>query len=220
MPIYVKSGKELVYIHIPKCGGTSIRSLLKKLSKFEYLYHAGKKSLPCSPQHFHAELLNILMNKRGVESFAVVRHPLSRIISEYYYREKKGRIDSGLGLDEFIVKAIRGYSKNAFIYDNHIRPMHQFLFDSTRVFRLEDGLKDVFSHIHSFFNAKEDLDFNPNVSKNQGSYQEVEISRESIELVNDFYHVDFNRLNYTPLYIEEDSIALSQLKVRLRELSQ
>ena len=95
MPIFKKGKQDLLFIHVPKTGGTSIEKLFH-LSGWRTAYldlNLKGKSFNhlriCSPQHMHAEMLQqqLLIHKfSGI--FMTVRHPYDRFRSEYAYINK------------------------------------------------------------------------------------------------------------------------------------
>ena len=93
MPLFKNDKNDYVlYIHIPKSGGTSIKSLI--MGSTDIIGTSpSKKYLPTSPQHFHA----VLMKQVGYTdiantSFAIIRDPLNRLLSEYKYRRKNSKV--------------------------------------------------------------------------------------------------------------------------------
>ena len=145
MPIFRVNGATVHFAHVPKAGGTSVERWLREHG--DETFHANRvgHGLPCVPQHFHAELLRYLFGDGWFDfSFAIVRHPETRLLSEYNYRMTHGRqLHSRLpapSLARWVRKTVRVYRRDPYVYGNHIRPQHEFLLPETEVFRLEDGL--------------------------------------------------------------------------------
>ncbi|MBN9509331.1 MAG: sulfotransferase family 2 domain-containing protein [Alphaproteobacteria bacterium] len=147
MPVFFNDSIKILYIHIPKTGGTSV-TLFFERNGFQTAYLDGD-ILPtglntvrrCSPQHMHAETLNAVFNLGKFDyRFATVRNPLSRIVSEYKMRFA-GREDP-TPLDAWLREILARYQHNAYIHDNHIRPQTEFLVPDCEVFKLEDGYTD------------------------------------------------------------------------------
>ena len=145
MPIYVDQEKNLtfLFVHVPKCGGGSIESFFRKNKYSEQLFSMNPLGLrKCSPQHMHAAMLESVLNiNRFDYVFAVVRNPVSRIISEYKWQI--GRSIAKDGIDSWYDIARKKFLENNFKFDNHMRPMHEFIVNGCNVFRLEDGLSDL-----------------------------------------------------------------------------
>lgn len=83
MAILIQSPEELLFIHVPKTGGTSIASWIKENFQF-------KKS---SRIHCSLNQARLEFGKSGA-SFAVVRDPWDRMVSYYHFiiRATEGRI--------------------------------------------------------------------------------------------------------------------------------
>ena len=77
---------KFIFVHIPKCAGTSIESIYNVWDdkKSEEKFYVGKHR-----QHHYLDM--VLKNNPGCESyykFTFVRNPYSRILSEYMYIKK------------------------------------------------------------------------------------------------------------------------------------
>lgn len=60
MPVFVKNNLKVLYVHIPKTGGTYIEDLFRQ-NGFDVKFWESNLlggALRCSPQHYHHELLN------------------------------------------------------------------------------------------------------------------------------------------------------------------
>ena len=94
MPLFTKQGQAVLYIHVPKTGGTSVEHFfIGNGFAADYMDTGGPKSLNqfrrCPPQHMHAEqILAVLRPSRCGYVFATVREPLARIVSEYRMRAR------------------------------------------------------------------------------------------------------------------------------------
>lgn len=148
MPIFSKNGQYILLAHIPKTGGTSVTVFLLKAGWSAHLMESGSKpnspnpALVCSPQHWHAALLDPLVDLTALTaSLCVMRHPMRRLESEYFWQ----RHDSGLKMEfqPWLDHALQSYAENPYIYDNHLRPQTEFICKGMTVFRQEDGLEQV-----------------------------------------------------------------------------
>ncbi len=145
MPILVKNGKSCLFIHIPKAGGSSFEAVAKKLGWTELISVRGFNSeeikfLKSSPQHFHAEILDEILNyERLDKSMVLCREPFSRLKSEYYWQ-----LAQGLHLSSptvWLKESFDILENNPYVFDNHLRPQVEFMPRGVNVeiFRLEDG---------------------------------------------------------------------------------
>ena len=208
MPLYIKGEKKLFFFHIPKCAGTSVESILRKKSDTEMLFSKISQGFPCTPQHFHKSMVDTLVDINAISSFAIVRHPLLRMISQYKWQVKKRAIDpEKIDFNEYISKSFSSVRDNAFFGDNHFRPMVDFVDSRTRVFLLERDVSDLEVYLSDFLgedvslksdNRTDILGLNLNISKN------------SLEIINDFYHKDFLYFSYEK--VEGENISFSEVK--------
>jgi len=174
LPVLTVRNKQILYIHVPKTGGTSVEQLLQSYGGNTWFFSARRGTLPCSPQHFHGELLRsafgLTGNKDGLEHpfdfvFMTVRHPISRLLSEYRYRRtimkhydqstqnpdrrqrwavaRTGIAARTLNFDAWCRYALLQYQRNQFFWDNHLRPQADFSVWNPEYFLLEDGLENL-----------------------------------------------------------------------------
>ena len=179
------------FIHIPKCGGTSVeQSFLKagchlklhdRIDNACLEFLSNKLIYKCPSQHFHYEILEKFLDFNIFNDvFALVRNPYSRLASEY--RFMGGRIGSyprQYQIDQWVTQVFDEYTKNPFILCNHIRPQVEFIVPGfTRVFKLENSIelmmKDVFSRL-----AQKQL-FSPK----DFPVDKISISREKLTRLN------------------------------------
>ena len=142
MPVYLKEGRQpQLFIHIPKTGGSSFSAGMIEAGWREIFsirgVHANDLSFAyCSPQHYHAEILESLFDLVRFEKIiAILRDPFARLVSEYCWQLHQGM--TGLAPAEWISVAFRNYSDNPYLYDNHIRPQSDFILKGATLFRLE-----------------------------------------------------------------------------------
>lgn len=79
------------FIHIPKCGGTFIKNLIRKTtnenddSELACKDYRQKHGGDCTNLHIPYYTLCQSPNKKNKIFFAIIRCPVSRLISNYYY---------------------------------------------------------------------------------------------------------------------------------------
>ena len=142
MPIF---NNDLTFIHIPKCGGTSIEAFLLSLGwKMSLFTSTGSIFINGhTPQHCtYRELAEL--NLIGERVFTVVRPDLDRCVSAYFYIQRH-RPDLNRLFDSF-----DGYldlfldSRNALLFDYHNLPAREFIMD-------RDGNIDPSIEVIDFF---------------------------------------------------------------------
>ena len=140
MPLYsIRDGATntevaFYFIHIPKCGGTTIETLFEQLNFHTFLapkdYLAVRKYLKLPPTHFDISLIENMFRLEAIYSFAIVRNPYDRILSDYKWAKTKTnntQFFQKMSFEEFCVHCFKEYSNNSGYLANHITSQHQFV---------------------------------------------------------------------------------------------
>jgi len=186
----------LLFIHIPKTGGTAIERALgikaanepKKLISKQMELVEGVRTVP---QHFTPDILRERLGEDVYESsikFAVVRNPYTRVLSEYFYRNKTGNMNR-------FPKWFRDYYGNI----NHVHKLPQSKFvDSDNITILkQETLQEDFSRFveESNLPIKSELG-TVNKSKHNKTDLIEEIPLPIIGRINNLFEEDFIRFGY------------------------
>lgn len=193
MPIFTIKGRSYLFIHIPKTGGSSIEDALAPHVETTFRYNGVPAGFPCPPQHLHyAELISRFDISSFDEVFAIVRHPLSRIVSEYKFKTyRKNRF---IGFEVWADVALKKAEGNPFHLDNHMRPQVEFVGEGVTVFRFEEGLPKIFEDMK----RRMGLDA-PEIQlawSKKGRSQDVAASPEILARIERFYAADYDRFAY------------------------
>jgi hypothetical protein len=179
-----KQYDNVLFVHIPKTGGSSILSALrnKRLDTWNRKYLRGHDPI------FSLKENNILNN---TFSFGVARNPYTRTYSAFKQFNKANKLNI----------SFLEYLKN--ILDNKINKNTPLLHLSQSFFLLnKDGSIGV-DKVYSFENMHEvENDLNIKLEKlNIGKYTKEEYffdySQEAIDIVNNLYKVDFDNFGYS-----------------------
>lgn len=192
MPIIETPKGKMLFIHIPKTGGSTITRELRRHHQVSMNTNSPWPGYPCTPQHLHAGPLTELFQPDAFAYvFTVVRHPVDRIRSEYNWNQRKRPIKMPfwLWLRAKLVQARR----SPYLDDNHLRRQEEFLCLDTEVFRLEDGLDRVFHRLSEVTGA--------NYAKNPEARKVTDaappaLSTADRNLIMKFYGNDFRRFGY------------------------
>jgi hypothetical protein len=195
MPIFKNKNNDFIlFIHIPKSGGTSINTIIERASHLHGI-SLTRGSLPVAPQHFHAALLSqVGYADIAHGSFAITREPLNRLVSEYQYRCKNSPFIKKLfDFETFARFSIDEYDNNSYILDNHIRPQNQFVLPDTKTYKYEDGLFQAMEDISgSFF-----VEVKGTIRhENRSPHITVKLSQAGYQKVLSFYADDYKRFGY------------------------
>jgi len=209
MPIFKYNNKNILFIHIPKCAGSSVQSYLfgltggkKWLSTGDAAQYFSVETMVCSPQHIHGELIRQLFKlDRFHLIFTVVRCPLSRMLSEYRMRYREGHPIHGHDFGSWYNIVRRHYASNNFYLDNHLRPATEFIVDQCRIFKLEDGLENAMASILGDLGVEDRF---KGIGKNPARNQKVplppesklSITDETRRLVQEDYLCDYHYFDY------------------------
>ena len=205
MAVFKRGTKTVLFVHCPKTGGSSIEAAAARSGWKEFYSLRGinlikEQALRLSPQHMHAELLKYFFHLEGFSSiFMLVRNPLTRIKSEYYWQKIKfGCIDEP---KIWLERVFDEYQVDKYVYDNHIRP--QFEFDvnlaNSCVYKLENnGINHAVNNIFGrdkfyFFRQK----IRKKVSR-KDPFVESEFSRYR-DRIHSFYKKDYDYFGYSKL---------------------
>ncbi len=155
MPVYRINGAAVLFIHVPKCGGTSIEQMLvaHPACQAQAMYEIGPDNLllgvgRCSPQHLHANLLKRLLRlNRFALIFTVVRDPLSRMLSEFAMQRGRAPHRTPADFGAWYDRAQRQRQRNPFHADNHLRPAHEFVLPEALVYNFSAGMAVIWSDL-------------------------------------------------------------------------
>lgn len=212
MPVFTKGDMTVLFVHVPKTGGTSIEQLMLSAG-WNRRYFLSKRSneadrrqynlLRCPPQHMEAELLRSMFRLARFDViFMLARDPIARFRSEYVMRqlsEHSGTVDSQ-SVEFWADKQFKAYARNPYILDNHMRPQHEFFLPGSHVFRLEDGLDQVVFNLNKQYDMElpESVEHAMDSRKVTGgaSSSSVEVSTSLEAKLRAMYSQDFMAFNY------------------------
>ncbi len=177
MPLFHNGDDLVLFVHVPKCGGTAIENAFRDAGwdwgYFNEPMKTGYDETPCNPQHYHAELIEqlIMPSENCTDQFTIIRNPYTRLISEFLWRTganehvKVKGFDSDFftHLEHFGIRCLKTYKTNefqyrmdtdaflrnklSFVFDNHIRPQHHFVTDNWNLYWFEEMDKKFWPEI-------------------------------------------------------------------------
>lgn len=201
MPIFKVAGKLCYFAHVPKCAGTSVEDYLsERFGQLAFLnrkYNANKAGefRTSSPQHILAsDLAGFFPMGFFDHSFAVVRHPIDRVVSAFHYhRDREHNIKSKVTFKEWVKRLEDFGPKSHQQFDNHFRPQTAFIPKKCRVFKMENGLDKVEGWLDEIAGGKHIAGIPNHFS---GNYKPPRIGTETLERLERMYDSDFDMLRY------------------------
>lgn len=192
MPIFTVQDKRVLFIHVPKTGGTAVAQHLSQYMDVSFDAQPPGLAVRLLPRHLHAEPLQALLSTGMFDwTFMVVRDPVERLASEYRYQKRKPR--PVLPPSLWLRRALWHRSRNPYYRDNHFRPQFEFECFGAEVFRYEDGLE----HVIEALNRRIGTDIPRALGRDNVSPAiPVRWSRTDLALIGDTYADDFARYGY------------------------
>lgn len=208
MPYFKKNETNILFIHIPKTGGTSLEVYFSSKyniplnEKSLYFYIRDEKLLNANinikSSLTHMTYNEIVENHKildidleNIKIITIVRNPYERIMSDlFYYKLIKSESSKEEVCD--IIKKYLVSDK----YDNHNIPQYKYItnekeeiIQNIHILRFESLINDMKKIGYEDFNVYE------NVNPNKVNYYSY-LNNETIENINNFYNLDFILFDY------------------------
>jgi hypothetical protein len=145
------------------------------------------------PDHFAASDLAEFLPPDIDFAFAVVRHPVWRMVSEYRYQRASSKL-SLLSFSTWLRVVVQCAKLEPRMYENHIRPQSDLVPDFAKTFRIEDGIDAIIRHIDEVVQESVPQIDLPHL--NQSHKSNVSLSKEDVLTIQDFYAADYRRFGY------------------------
>ena len=214
MPLYqLRKGeteKTVLFIHVPKTGGTAIETYFRAIGFAGYFdpptYMPVRPYLKVPPAHYDYGVVNRLYKLDALYSFAVVRHPVRRMVSEYKWALEKSTVAAtlaGMSFADYLTFMFEQYRRDENVAAGHFKPQVRFVGDKvSKIFKYEAGLENIISHVLRDVGLKFDGQVNLPVVNNSSGGKIVPTDVE-IEAIREFYAEDFDAFGYEPTVQEE-----------------
>ena len=103
----------------------------------------------CPTGHMHYDLLDrVVRLERFNFSFAIVRNPFDRAVSDYHWANRNADVTGRASFYDWLKWTRAQYEKDPFFLDNHIRPQSHFVGPKiNRVYKYEDGIHEILASV-------------------------------------------------------------------------
>ena len=201
MPYFKNDEVNILLIHIPKTGGTSlelyfsnkynIKLIMKSLYSNNPLRYNNHSLQHCTYKELFKERNYFEIDFTNIKMITVVRNPYERIISDLFFFKY---INESTKKEEVFDK-MKSYIQSNNV-DNHNIPQYKYLIDEDNEIMKDICIlrtESLTSDIHKLGYT----DFNLHVHKNSKkvNYNDY-LNSECIELINEYYDKDFKLFNY------------------------
>ena len=206
MPIFRIQNDLHFFAHVPKCGGSTVNAYMS--GRFGPLGFSEPQGdlLPLhrqwnrtSNQHVPTFVLDRFVPPDWfTSSFAVVRHPLGRLVSAFFFARNLGLAPPGAEFNSWFHAAANRIEGHPFDYDGHLLPQSVFVPHRSRIFRFEDGFEPIIPYLDSLCGNQDgprQLE-----ARNIGTWRGTEglpvPTAETLALIAQVYAEDFARFGY------------------------
>lgn len=209
MPVFSKDGKNVLFIHIPKTGGSSIDTVFR-MSGYEMHFvdgDVGEGTINhlrrCTPQHMHAAMLRQTFKLHRFDViFMIVRDPVARFRSEYLWRNRKKKHipTDAESVQTWADESFAKFADDSYTYDNHLRPQVDFLVPGAKVYHIEDGMDSILADLNDTYGLglqEQAPRLREGTTKTGVSSRDVVISPAVERRVKQFYRRDYEQFGYT-----------------------
>ena len=211
MTLFIQNEESILFLHVPKCGGSSITKLFKNNGYSPAMEMRGLPPQDCltaSPQHQTCKNLRPMMNMEKLDSiFIMARNPYSRIRSEFNWHFRSTAPEDRPDINQWTIESLKKATTDGDHADNHFRACIDFIDEDLpcRIFKIEDGINFM---IEFFLRKDNSIDsISIPIEKNAKTFasprEKLQLNDSAIQVINQFYKYDFEAFGYTPIISEE-----------------
>ena len=224
MTLLLKDEQSILFLHVPKSGGSSVVKLFQDNGYRSTIEMRGLPSQEClvSPQHQTCENLKSMIKlDKLTDIFILTRNPYTRVKSEYNWHFRNTKSWERPDINEWITEALKAASIENEYQDNHLRCSSDFvdLSSPCKIFKIEDGME----FIAEFFLQKSGSLMSIQIPhEKEGSQLRLggskkELNSCSIDAINHFYKKDFEAFGYQMIGDTTDPYLCGEDKISTKE---
>ena len=193
---------KIIFVHIPKTGGTSIEKALKLTSRENgYGVNKEKKAV----QHYDYNEYRYSLGAEKFDKyykFTISRNPYEKVISEFFWLKFKAKLNEDnfqkKTFDEYLDYCKHIVNNKLYklsIFHDHFKPQHEFIYNNKDKLMINKILRfENFKYIKKFILLK----FKKNLQhdNNNNKKEKIILTDEQKEKIYQIYHKDFILLKY------------------------
>ena len=188
---------KLIFIHVPKTGGTTVEHSLKLMENM-HGYCVVKNT---AFQHFNWNDYNTFLGSQiynTYHKFSIVRHPVDRFISEYYWTPLPFGYKNNASFDNFLDTVENIVANNKFydsLYHDHFQSQSYYILDKNNEIRVDKLFK--FERFHEVTTYLSTFTDKPIEAQNKNNVIDKIVPTDSQLLkIYEIYKEDFINFNY------------------------
>lgn len=202
MPLLIKDGQAVLFVHVPRTGGTSVVRWFLSAGWFCSGLdsaqiddrNAANWYRRSSPQHLTAKGLVETYDLEKISGiFMFVRDPVDRLISEYHWRHSMTSNSEKPSLNSWWEVMENEFARDPFVLDNHIRPQADFFLPGLTAGSFEEDLSEDF--LRTFLSSvgcnPHGLGF-PQTNQGPDFRRAPKVNSKLRKRIQDFYQRDYN----------------------------
>jgi hypothetical protein len=198
MPVFAINGKSVLFIHVPKTGGTTVEKVLSQYgpmslhdggNRFKDQFRGGWLSKPVPLQHLHGAFLKRLLLPGQFDLvFMMVRDPVQRMISEYRHSRNLARPEAMLPFSNWLRISLGLARLDPAFRNNHFRSQADYRVDGAKILHFEDGMLSCLNEISAAIGLPK-LKTLPHERRSKNYLAEP--SPRDIELIHEAFAADY-----------------------------
>lgn len=196
----VNADKKLLFVHIPKCAGTTIEEAFNMPNK-ESIQNIDNKEPGhlVSTTHLKAsELIKKLGDVTDYYKFTIVRNPFDRLISAFYQIQRNAYVpqkvkDMKFGQFVRYIKTIDPIER-CYVFDGHLETQSSFIdVEGINIFKYE-SIQECFDFLNSNYGP---VTFGHALKSDDKKNYKLYFDDITQQIVQNMYSVDFERFDYS-----------------------
>ena len=192
--------QKVIFFHIPKTAGMSVKTLLVKQG---FIWKLSNPNLRANtPGHW---IKNRVIQEVGeafydqAYKFCFVRNPFDRLVSEYFWNSRIGHQQNSWSRFLEVVRDLVKEGKFEGDFDDHLRPQSHYPLENMdfigRYETLQKDMDTLLKHFKRYAPSTKLNHDNISFARQQRPWQDM-YSPEDTQFVKDLYAQDFKELNY------------------------